>query len=443
MSNLVELKARVCEAIAAHRDEIVALGEDIRVHPELGYKEVRTAALVAEHFTRLGLQPQTGLAITGVKAVLPGRQGQVTAAYLGELDSVLVRDHPDADPQTGAAHACGHNAQIANLVALAYGLVESGVMAEMDGNIALMAVPAEEYVEVEYRLALRQQGQIEFLGGKPELIRLGAFDDVHLVLSTHQGSDEEKGKLGVSGPSNGCIVKRIRFLGTAAHAGAEPYNGVNALKAAMIALQAIDANRETFKDDDHIRVHPIITKGGALVNVIPDEVILETYVRGASVQAILDAEKKVDRSLQAGAMALGARVEITTLPGYLPRVLHTDLVRAYQANAVALVGENEWLEPTFGAGSTDMGDVSQIMPAIEALARGATGTGHGANYRICDPDLAYIIPAQAAAMTLIDLLADGARGAQDILAQHKPAMSKAEYLAFMRNLARTTLWSPS
>jgi len=199
MVNLAALKERVCRAIDAHRDEILALGEDIRVHPELGFKEQRTAALVAERFAALGLAPQTGLALTGVKALLRGRGAGPTVAYLGELDSVLVADHPDADPRTGAAHACGHNAQIAALVALAYGLVESGAMAELDGAIALLAVPAEEYVEVEYRMGLREQGVIVFLGGKPELIRVGAFDDVQMALSTHLTSEDGPGRLGVWG----------------------------------------------------------------------------------------------------------------------------------------------------------------------------------------------------------------------------------------------------
>jgi len=189
-------------------------------------------------------------------------------------------------------------------------------------------------------------------------------------------------------------------------------------------------------------VHPIITKGGALVNVIPDEVILETYVRGASVEAILDAQAKVDRALRAGAMALGARVEISTLPGYLPRILHDDLTQAYRENAVALVGEQGWIEPRFGAGSTDMGDVSQIMPAIEATANGAGGTGHGADYCIRDAEMAYIAPAKAAAMTLIDLLTHGAARANAILARHTPAMTRDEYLAFLRRLARTSTWTP-
>lgn len=138
---------------------------------------------------------------------------------MGELDSIIVPDHPDADPETGAAHACGHNAQIANLLGVAYGLVESGIMSELDGNVALMAVPAEEYVEVEYRLALKEQGKIEFLGGKPELVRLGAFDDISMAMLTHQAS-RESGKLSVGAETNGCVVKMITYIGKAAHAEA-------------------------------------------------------------------------------------------------------------------------------------------------------------------------------------------------------------------------------
>jgi amidohydrolase len=434
------LKDQVCRRIDAHRDEIIALGEDIRVHPELGFKEFRTAEIVANHFSRLGIPHETGIAVTGVKGMLTGRRSGATVAYLGELDSVLVRGHPDADPTTGAAHACGHNAQIANLIALAYGLVESGVMDALDGNISLMAVPAEEYVEVEYRLGLKRQVTIEFLGGKPEMIRLGAFDDVDMAMMTHQTSRTEPGLLSVGGPSNGCLVKLIRYVGKASHAGGSPHQGVNALKAAMLALQAIDANRETFKDDDHIRVHPIITKGGELVNVIPADVRLETYVRGANVEAIVAAAHKVDRSLKAGALAVGATLELTTLPGYLPRLVHPGLVDVYHENAAALVGADQWWEPSFGAGSTDMGDVSHIMPAIEANAKGCIGTGHGADFMVSDPEMAYLMPAKVAAMTLIDLLVDGAARAQAIKAETTPAMTKEEYLRFMRGLAQDVVW---
>ena len=440
MIDVRELKDRVCQCIEARREEIISIGEDIRLHPELGFKEFRTADIVDDHFSRLGIPHETGIAITGIKGLLAGRRSDVTCAYLGELDSVLVRDHPDADPETGAAHACGHNAQIANLIALAYGLVESDVMAHLEGNVVLMAVPSEEYVELEYRLGLKEAGKIEFLGGKPEMIRVGAFDDVQIGFMTHQIVG--KGKFGVGGPSNGFVGRQIRYRGRAAHAGGAPDQGVNALKAAQIGLQAIDANRETFRDEDHIRVHPIVTKGGELVNGIPADVRIETYVRGASVDAIVAAARKVDRCFEAGAMAIGATVEIASIPGFLPRIVADDLARLYKENAMALFGEHEWMELGFGAGSTDMGDVSHIMPAIEAQAKGCTGTFHGADWAICDVDMAYVAPAKVAAMTLIDLLAGDATRAKGILARFEPAMTKEGYLEFMRGLAQNAVWTP-
>lgn len=434
-----ELKERVCRAIDARRDDILSLAEDIRLHPELGFKEFRTAGVVSEHLKRLGIAHETGLAITGVKGILTGKPGGPTIAYMGELDSIIVADHPDADPATGAAHACGHNAQIANLLGVAYGLAESGVMPYLNGDVALMAVPAEEYVEVGYRLGLKEEGKIEFLGGKPELVRLGAFDEVSMAMLTHQTS-RESGKLSVGGPTNGCVVKLITYIGKAAHAGGAPHKGINALKAATLGLQAIDMIRETFLDEDHIRVHPIITRGGDLVNVIPAEVRIETYVRGASVEAIVAAAEKVDRCLQAGAMGLGASVHIRTLPGYLPRKPAPALATVYQRNAIDLVGQDGWWDSTFGAGSTDMGDISHIMPAIEAQAAGFSGTGHGADYIPSDPETAYITPAKVAAMTLIDLLADDAQEARSILGDCTPAMSKEDYLTFMRSLDADVTW---
>jgi len=434
------LKTRICETIDAHRDEIVAMGEDIRIHPELGFKEVRTAALVSKHFRELGIPHQTGLAVTGVKGVLKGKQSHVNVAYMGELDSVIVSNHPDADPRTGAAHACGHHAQIANLIALAYGLVESGAMEALDGDISLMAVPAEEYVELEWRLEQKRAGRIEFLGGKTELVRQGAFDDVQLAMMTHQSLERGPAMLGVAGPNNGAMAKLIHYRGRAAHAGGSPHQGINALKAAMLGLQAIDANRETFQDSDHVRVHPIVTKGGELVNVVPSDVRLETFVRASRLQALREVARTVDRALKSGAMAMGATVEIVTLPSYLPRLLHEAFADLYRENAKQLVGAQNIKPSTVGTASSDMGDITHLMPAIQASVNGCMGESHGADYTVQNPDTAYILPAKAAAMTLVDLLSCGAERAQTIMAHTQPVYTKASYLALLREIETRALW---
>src|SRR6266545_7551651 len=435
-----DVKRAVCEVIDRHAERIITLGEQIRRNPELGFKEFKTARLVEETLGSLGLKPQTGLALTGVRAVAEGAKDGPTFALLGELDGLVVAGHPVADPLTGAAHACGHNAQVAGLMGAAIGLLGAQAFEHLAGRVVFFAVPAEEYGDVEWRVQQARAGKLEFLGGKPELLRLGHFDDVDLAMMIHTTSQPEMKKAGVSASNNGCIVKTVRYIGRASHAGGAPHLGVNALYAANIGLMAINAVRETFKDDDSIRVHPIITHGGSQVNVIPGEVRIETYVRGKTVEAILEANKRVDRALRAGALALGAQVEIETLPGYLPLFNHAGIAQHFKANAAARLGADQVTETGHRSGSTDMGDISHVMPTLHPYMGGATGSGHGADYAIADPTLAYVEPAKQLALMAVDMLWGNAEAAREILKGWKPRMTKEEYLAFQRGVARTELF---
>jgi amidohydrolase len=437
VATIEELKARACAAIDRRRDEIVGIAHEIRGHPETGYREVKTARVVSRVFRDLGRPYRDGLALTGVRADLRGGAGDgPTVAVLGELDGLGVPDNPYADPTTGAAHACGHNAQIASMLGAGFGLLSSGALDELAGRVTLFAVPAEEYVEIEYRLGLRREGKIEFLGGKSELIKLGELDDIDMAMMVHVTARPGDGLVGLNSTSNGMIAKFVKFVGRAAHAGGAPDQGINALNAASLALSAIHYQRETFRDDDHIRVHPILTRGGETVNIVPRLATLETFVRGATMDAIVGANQKVDRALRGAAMAIGATVETTTLPGYMPLAGDGNLSELYRRNATQLVDERA-IVTNIGhrSGSTDMGDVSQIMPALHPYAGGATGQGHGSDYEIVDYDTAAVVPAKCMAMTVIDLLADNARGARHVLAQHRPPMTKDEYLRLLRSLA--------
>jgi amidohydrolase len=431
-----ELKDRVNKVIEAHKEDLIALGQDIFAHPELGYKEFRTSEIVQKTFSRLGLDFQKDLAVTGVKTKLKGRKSLANVCVMGELDSVLCPGHPHADPMTGAAHSCGHNAQIAMMLGVAVGLVEAGALAELDGDVTLMAVPAEEYVEIEYRSKLRKEGKIQFLGGKQEMIVVGALDDVDMAMMIHLGMTKDGKKLTLGGSNNGFIGKFIKYKGKEAHAGGAPHDGINALNAAILGLFGIHAQRETFKDADTIRVHPIITRGGNLVNVIPSDVRMETYVRGKTMPAVMDASKKVDRALKAGAMAIGADVEIETMPGYLPRTSDTTMDSLFRANATMLIGLDAIKDGDHSTGSTDMGDISCLMPAIHPHIGGAEGTGHSENYQIVEPDLAYIVGAKAMAMTVIDLLFDGAKTALEIKSSFKPTYTKESYLKMWEDLLK-------
>src|SRR5207237_7148205 len=173
----------------------------------------------------------------------------------------------------------------------------------------------------------------------------------------HATSDPAEGRLGVGGTTNGMVAKFIRYVGRAAHAGGAPERGVNALYAAHVALAGINALRETFADADHIRVHPIVTRGGDVVSAIPADVRMETFVRAASAVALEGANRKVDRALQAGALALGARLELTTVAGYLPMQQSSELVELFRRNAEKLVGADSVGQVGHRGGGTDMGDL--------------------------------------------------------------------------------------
>lgn len=431
-----ELKRRVLEEIDRNAEHLISVGERIYRDPELGFKEFRTARIVAAEFQRLGLGYHEEIAITGLKTVVSGGSAGPTVGVIGELDSVLVADHEFANPDTGAAHCCGHNAQITTMLGVANGLLKSGVIAELAGNVAFFAVPAEEYVEIDYRVGLRAQGKTEFLGGKSEMIRLGAFDDVDMAMMVHGASSLNMTAIaGASSSNNGFIGKQARFIGRAAHAGGAPDRGVNALYAAQIALSSINAQRETFRDEDTVRIHPILTRGGDLVNVIPNDVRFETMVRGKTAAAIEDAGRKVDRALRAGAVALGAQVEITTLPGYMPLFNDPTLAGLFKSNFLTFHSEDDWEDTGHRTGSTDMGDIAHIMPALHPYVGGFSGTGHGSDWAIEDKYLAYILPAKLMAMTVVDLLAGDATTAKSILNTTKPPMTKDEYLTFMRRNA--------
>ena len=431
-----DLKKRAIEIIEKRSQDITQIGETILRNPELGYKEVKTAALVEEKFRSLGLPYKKGLALTGVVAHVPGKSKKLHVALMGELDSIRIPVHPFADPLTGAAHGCGHNAQIAGMLGAGMGLLESGVMKELDGDVSLMAVPAEELVELEYRNKLREEGKIAFLTGKQEFIRLGVFDGIDMALMFHVELSEPPQKVAVGVTMNGCLAKFIRYKGKESHAGGAPHLGVNALNAALLGLMGLHAQRETFKDEDSIRVHPILTKGGDLVNVVPGDVRIETFVRGRTADAFQDAHRKVNRALKAGAMAVGAEVEILNLPGYLPVLSNERLDGVFAANMASLLGPEVIGQSPHLTGSSDMGDITHLMPGLHPMIKAGSAKVHTDSFCIQDTRLACIETAKGLAMTVIDLLWDGAREGLAIKSAYRPKYTKEQFLKFWEGLCQ-------
>jgi len=429
-----ELKHLVLKQIDLNKEAIISIGNDIFNHPELGFKEFRTSKLVSDRLKAMGLYCEEGLAITGVKARAKGKQSKANVMIMGELDAVVCPLHPNADTNTGAAHSCGHHSQIASMLGAAMGLVP--FMEYLDGDVTFVAVPAEEYVEMEYRERLKSEGKIEFFGGKQVFIRLGLLDDVDMGMMIHSHAGVEDRKFLLSCDSSGFIGKIIKFTGKEAHAGAEPFEGINALNAAALSLMAINAQRETFKDSDRIRVHPIITKGGDLVNIVPADVRMETYVRGRTIDAVVSASEKVNRAIHGSTMAIGAQVEITEIPGYLPLIQNEKMTELFGENVKNLLGPDSILTGYELMGATDAGDVSSIMPFMHISTGGYSGIAHSKTFTICDEEMAYVMPARAMATTVIDLLWNGAGEALKIKENYKPKFNKESYIAFWNSFQK-------
>ena len=430
-----QLKKMVCDTINQHASEIIEIGDAIFAHPELGYKEYKTSELVKKVFDKIGLSYQDKLALTGIKAKLKSKDSAngINVCIIGELDAIICPLHPNADPATGAAHSCGHNGQIASMLGTAFGLALSGVSDSLCGNVYFMAVPAEECVELEYRAKLIKEGKISYLGGKQELIHQGVFDNIDISMIVHGMEDVGKNTISVMSDSVGFVTKKVNFIGKESHAGLSPDQGINALNAASLALMAINAQRETFRDEDYIRVHPIITKGGDMVNIVPADVRMETYVRGRDIDAIKNANDKVNRAITGSAYAIGATAEIDDVPGYLPVKQNKLLSDLFLENAKSLFDTSEIQYGGLGGASSDVGDVSTIMPAIQPAMGGFKGGFHSQNLTVCDKNMAYIAPAKAMAMTVIDLLVDNAESAKQVKASYK-GMSTTEYDALWKNM---------
>lgn len=401
-------------------------------HPETGYRETLCSAYMEKQFRELGYEPILAGDIPGFYVTVDtGREGP-TVLVLGELDAVKCAGHPEADPVTHAVHACGHNAQSAALVGVAAALKNEELLDKLSGKIMLCAVPAEEMIETEYRSDLIKKGIIKYFGGKPEFLRRGYFDGVDIAFMVHTGK-----ALACNKGAVGIVSKIVTYKGKAAHAGGAPQDGINALYAATQGLSAVNAIRETFTESDLVRVHPILTNGGTVVNGIPDVAIIETYVRAKTYEAMEKINRKVNRAFVGAALSMGAEIEIDDHPGYAPLKNDPNMIDiAARAAAVAYPDEEFLARPGFSTGSTDMGDLSLIFPSVHPYAPGAVGNSHGADYRIADADKACVICAEWQAMMLYLLLSDGAKEAKRIKEEFEPTFaSKEEYFEYIERFS--------
>lgn len=418
-----DLENSALSALSEGRNNLFDLAEKLRSTPELGFFETKTSSILVEELARTGAKVTRGLALTGLRAEL-GPMGAPSIFLLADMDALPTQGSPG-----GVAHSCGHHAQMAVLAAVFRALAESGIVEKEGVRLVYVATPAEEYVDLQRRLSLREQGKTAYLSGKQEMIALGVFDDADVVLKYHSMSDSGARQATVNGTLNGFVARRAEFTGKAAHAGAHPDEGVNALNAANMALQAIHTQRETFRDDDHIRVHPILTEGGTVVNSVPARAVIETYIRGATAKAIAEAAAKVDRAFCAGAMAVGASVKIRGTPGYKP-FRPSAALGSLLGEATAKVVPFDTIDFHDSAyASDDIGDIACLVPTCQLGFSGFSGTIHSSDFWPASPERAYFAPAEILLRTALELAAEKGKKIREIKAGFRPEFSKEAYLA--------------
>lgn len=427
-----ETGQRILRLIDVHKDQIIAFAEDIAVHPEPGYEEFRTAGKTAEVLKNLGYKVTEHLARTGVKGTKSIKEGP-SLTVIGELDAIGCHSHPNANPVTGVAHACGHHAQMAAMIGCAIAMADPDVQKCLAGTVNFLAVPAEEYIDADKRARLKKEG-IEFCCGKSEMIRTSVFDDTDIALTTHVHMVPVEEDFYLGNPAcNGYSAERVTVRGKAAHGAIDPWNGVNALSITTSAIQMMGLMRETFREEDHVRLHNVIRKAGDVINSVPDEAIVETKVRAASLDKICEITDMVNRAYAGSAYAFGGKIEMEKLQGYMPiipRAADNALIEA--ADDLGL-NYRTVQKGDFNNACTDVGDLSHLVPVVNFTFKGFEGKLHGADFKITDPEKAYILPAKLLALTVYKLLKNGGQEAKKITKSYTPVFNKESYIQYVKN----------
>lgn len=374
--------------------EVRELVDDIWRHPELGYREHRTSRAVEEFLTRHGEGlPIERFSTTGLKVDLPSSDpAHRRIAVVAELDAVISPAHPDADPETGAVHACGHHTQTGIALAAFAHLVSTGAWREASVDLSFVFVPAEEFVDLATRADMRDRGEITWFGGKPEAMMLGVFDDIDAAVCLHAiGGRLPEPTVEIDCGLAGFLYKTIEFEGSASHAGLDPFSGTNAYSMATLFTTALGLGRQQVREDVLVRMNPVIPSTDMTTNVIPHRARVGTDVRSSDLDYLAEIASRVDRAAHGCAAALGGTAHVTTEMGYLPlnqdRAMNGAFREAFEQDShlTCLIDDRGAI-----AAAGDAGDLSFMMPTVQLSYGGFEGTIHGKDFALIDPETVLI-----------------------------------------------------
>ena len=409
-----------------NKKEIKQLANNLLENPELGYKEFKTKQILVDYLTNKGFKIENECFKTAFSVSIGS--GHPHIGLLAELDAIPTLGHKYANvDDSSAAHSCGHYSQCV-IMAGAMSLLKD---ANFKGKVTLFFTPAEEYTDIKYREELIKKKEIKYIGGKVNMLDKGLFNDCDVILHLH-AMGENKYKYSVGSSLSGFVYKKIDFIGRAAHGAVAPHLGINALNEYTLFNNAINMLRETFKEEDVVKIHGYISEGGQTVNSIPEKVTYECYVRAMNQKALNEVSKKVDDAAKYCAKAIGGSCKIKTQPGYLPLIQSKDVNDIIYKEMLKIAKKDEIKINSKSMAAGDVGNISIFKPTIQFGYGGFTGIPHGKTFMIKDENLVYFDTTKLVYNTVISLL-NQPKEVMRMAKEYKPLMSKEEYLNFINN----------
>jgi len=373
-----KLKTSVIDEIDARRDQLNELSLKIHANPELAFQEVKAVAWLTEYLKENGFSVESG--ICGLKTAFRGSygQGKPVIAILAEYDAL---------PKLG--HACGHN--LIAVSAVAAGIASKPAADRFGGSIMVIGTPGEE-----------------LYGGKAIMVKRGAFDGVDVAIMAHPGVLNTATTRFLA-----CQILEVEFFGRAAHAAARPEKGISALEAMLQSFAAINSLRQHIKDK--ARIHGIITDGGEAANIVPAHSAGNFVVRAEDDSYLDELKERVINCFTGAATASGARLEYRWGEvRYAPLRSNMTLARLFRRNLQSLGRKVHLLDPSNSFGSSDIGNVSQLVPSIHpsvaiAPVEALVHSPQFASAAASEAGLRGLLDAgKALAMTVVDLVANPA-----------------------------------
>jgi len=369
-----KLKLKVKDSVELQRQQLTQLGLNIHDNPELGFEEEKAATWLTGYLEENGFNVERGIAGLATAFRATYGQGSPRIALLAEYDAL---------PKIG--HGCGHNIIATSAVGAA--VASKSIIDQLGGSVVVLGTPGEEV-----------------FGGKIDMVKAGAFEEVDVAMIVHPDVRNM-----VTIQALACSSLEVEFFGQPAHAAAQPYKGINALEAMILAFTSINSLRQHIRSE--ARIHGIITDGGEAPNIVPAHSAAVFLVHAPDNEYLAELKDKVLNCFTGASVANGARLEYRWGDrAYAPMKNNTTLAQLFGQNLESLGRHVEAFDPRFGFGSTDMGNVSQVVPSIhptiaiaspevfihtpEFASAAASETGHEG----------LMDAAKAMAMTVADIL---------------------------------------